>query len=288
MQPITRAGVVGLGTMGRRIAGMLVRSGVTVRVFDIAGVPAELGSTDRAELEVAGSIEECAVDADIVFESTFESLEVKQEVLAAISGATDTVIASNTSTFRPSVLATFVQRPERFLLTHFFNPADVVPLVEVIRAPTTAEVHVQAVLDLLSRLGKRPVAVGEVEGFIANRLQAGVLREAFSLVARGIASPEDVDAVMRYGLGPRWAIAGPIGIADLGGLDVWEAVCAEIFPTLDNADAPPASLVEHVRAGRLGAKSGSGFYDYADGRDQRLVASIQDLFTHLDAAAADG
>jgi len=280
MATISRAAVVGLGTMGRRIAQLLIRHGIAVQVFDIGDIPApeDLGS-EGTDLLVADSLEECSADVDIAFEATTEDLLIKRDVLGAMSRSTAAIIASNTSTFRASMLAGFVEQPERLLLTHFFNPADVVPLVEVIRAPSTADNAVHTVLDLLHRLGKRPVVAGDVEGFIANRLQAAVLREALSLVERDLASPEDVDAVVRHGLGPRWSVAGPIGVADLGGLDVWEAVCAQIFPTLDNRGEPPSSLVDHVRAGRLGAKSGTGFYDHTGGGDQRLLAAMEELFT---------
>lgn len=282
MGTITRAAVVGFGTMGRRIAQLLLRNGIAVRAFDVAGITAaEELRAEGAEFSVTESLEECAAEVDIVFEATSEDLAVKEEVLGATSRATGAIIASNTSTFRAGVLAGFVERPQRLVLTHFFNPADVVPLVEVIRAPGTTEDVVRTVLDLLHRLGKRPVVAGDVEGFIANRLQAAVLREALSLVHRGLATPEDVDAVVRHGLGPRWSVAGPIGVADLGGLDVWEAVCAQIFPTLANGSAPPGSIVEHVRAGRLGAKSGAGFYDYPEGADRRALAAMEELFTHL-------
>jgi len=282
MGTITRAAVVGFGTMGRRIAHLLLRNGVAVRAFDVTGISATKDlRAQPAEFRVAESLQDCATGADIVIEATSEDLSVKQDVLGAISRATGALIASNTSTFRAGVLEGFVEQPERFVLTHFFNPADVVPLVEVIRAPSTAADTVQTVLDLLHRLGKRPVVAGDVEGFIANRLQAAVLREALSLVDQGLASPEDVDAVVRHGLGPRWSVAGPVGVADLGGLDVWQAVCAQVFPTLNNGSAPPASIVDHVRAGRLGAKSGTGFYDYAEGADRRALAAMEELFTHL-------
>ncbi|WP_054686522.1 3-hydroxyacyl-CoA dehydrogenase family protein [Microbacterium sp. No. 7] len=269
-----RAAVIGLGTMGRGIARALLAAGGTVSAYDPTPLTAAyMRDHGLAELQMHPSAEESVSDAHIVFEAVFEDLEVKERVLRVVSEASaDAVIASNTSTFRPSVLAPFVRRPERLLIAHFFNPPDVVPLVEVVPHAGTDPAAVDIVVGLMRRLGKRPVLLRtETTGFVANRLQAAMLRESLALIEAGVADAEAVDEVVMSALAPRWAIAGPIGVADLGGLDVFAALCAEIFPTLDNSEVPSDVLLDLVAAGRLGAKSGRGFYAHSS-RSVRVAA----------------
>jgi 3-hydroxybutyryl-CoA dehydrogenase len=136
-----------------------------------------------------------------------------------------------------------------------------VPLVEVIPARVTEPSVTNRVCDWLTELGKKPVVLGrEMPGFVANRLQAAILREAIHLLDAGVASAADIDAIVQNSIGRRWSVAGPFMIADLGGLDVFRAVCANVFPSLSNTVDVPASLDRMVLAGHLGAKSESGFY----------------------------
>jgi 3-hydroxybutyryl-CoA dehydrogenase len=279
-----RAAVVGLGTMGAGIARLLSEHGIDTTVFDT--------SPDAAARDLGGHvtstprIEDCVADADIVFEAVFESLDVKREVLGAISAASEGIIASNTSTFTPSVLAGMVDRPERLLVAHFFNPADVVPLVEVVPSPATRTAVVDVVVSLLERLGRTPVLLGaEVPGFVANRLQAAILREALALVDAGIVDVAGIDRVVTSGLGPRWAVAGPLGVADLGGLDIFETVCAQLFPTLSVETAPSRQLSDRVARGDLGAKSGRGFSSYSV---ERRAALLDEMRRRFADAACDG
>lgn len=277
----TTAAVVGLGTMGRGIARLLRANGLEVVAVDREPLtPATAASWGLDEVRLASSIAECVDGADIVFEAVFEDLDVKEEVLREISTATDAVIASNTSTFVPSVLAEFCVSPERLLVAHFFNPSDVVPLVEVVPHARSDEAITRGVAALLERMGKVAVVVrAERIGFVANRLQAAILREALSLVEEGVVSASGLDDVVRSGLAPRWAVAGPIGVADLGGLDIFATVCAEIFPTLNNAVVAPDILVEHVEAGELGAKSGRGFYRHDTNATRRAASAMAWMFS---------
>ncbi|GAA1999430.1 3-hydroxybutyryl-CoA dehydrogenase [Microbacterium ulmi] len=276
-----RTAVVGLGTMGRGIARMLSAAGATVSAFDPAVRTAvDLRQDGISGPEVGASLEACVADADIVFEAVFEDLDVKERVLRAISATSPgAVIASNTSTFRPTTLASFVDRPERLLVAHFFNPADLIPLVEIVPHAATDGAIAADVVDLMRKLGKRPVLLqAETSGFVANRLQAAMLRESLALIEAGVIDAAGIDAVVMSALAPRWTVAGPIGVADQGGLDIFAAVCAEIFPTLDNAEVPPDVLLNLVAAGRLGEKGGSGFYEHtaesAQAARQRLVAML--------------
>lgn len=269
----TRVAVIGLGTMGKSIARLLLQSGYDVNAYDSI-------FTDGAPAGVytASSIEECVSGSSVVFEAVSEDLEVKAKVLRMISDTTDGVIASNTSTFMPSVLAGFVTNPERFLIGHFFNPADLIPLVEVVPHPATEREALDRLTSLLLKVGKHPVLLSaERPGFVANRLQAAVLREALSLVEAGVVTAADVDAIVIHGLAARWAGVGPIGVADLGGLDIFHAVCSQIFPSLDNSTAPNTLLVELVARGDLGAKSGTGFFRHS----ARSTAAAQESVTRI-------
>ncbi|KQR39336.1 hypothetical protein ASF80_07930 [Microbacterium sp. Leaf159] len=274
---------MGLGTMGSGIVRLLARSGIIVRGYDPQPVAGDrLTDEGLASFTTTTSIEDCVHGADIVFEAVHETLEAKAPVLRSISAATNGVIASNTSTLMPSTMTGFVDRPERFLVAHFFNPPEIVPLVEVIPAPETSEEVKEQIMEILRHLGSTPVLLDrEYPGFVANRLQAAILREALHLVEEGIVSPENLDEVVRTGLGPRWSVAGPIGVADLGGLDIFERVCAELFPRLSNASQPPEALTERVAEGDLGAKSGRGFYRHTKEADGEHFDQMAALFAQL-------
>ncbi|MEV4669003.1 3-hydroxyacyl-CoA dehydrogenase family protein [Microbacterium sp. LWO12-1.2] len=276
--------VIGLGTMGIALARLFHDHGLDVRVFDTrvseaASLPASLGTN----LRVCASIRECVENAGFVFEAVSEDPAVKESVLREVSRWTTGIIASNTSTFMPRVLAAFVDRPENLLIAHFFNPADVVPLVEVVPHEGTSIEARRAVEQMLRDAGKKVVLLEkERVGFVANRLQAAVLRESLSLIEQGVVSAEDIDEVVRSALAPRWAVAGPIGVADLGGLDVFAAVCTQIFPDLSVADEPSHLLTSLVGAGRVGAKTGSGFYPHTDQGTRASVERIARLFSSLE------
>lgn len=279
---MTTAAVVGLGTMGAGIVRLLAQNGVAVRGYDPHGDAVDRLADGVESFTGTASIEHCVADADVVFEAVHETLTAKEPVLRSISAATTGIIASNTSTIMPSAMAGFVEEPERFLVAHFFNPPEIVPLVEIIPGPQTSEDVMTRTAELIRQLGSSPVVLDrECPGFVANRLQAAILREALHLVESGIVSPSGVDEVVRTGLGPRWSVAGPIGVADLGGLDIFERVCAELFPHLDDATDPPRALVELVRAGHLGAKSGSGFYPHAPEEDAHLFDEMKTLFSRI-------
>jgi 3-hydroxybutyryl-CoA dehydrogenase len=261
---VGNVGIVGLGTMGLGLAEMFTSQGFEVRGFDPrAGVitPDSHSWALRDNFTFSSSVAECVSGVDLVIEAVAENLEVKKSVLTEISTLTRGIVASNTSTFMPSVLARWVTHPERFVVAHFFNPPHLVPLVEIVPGPETGESVTAQIVSLLTRLGRHPVLLeAEYPGFVANRLQAALLREALAIIDAGIASPSAIDDIVATGLAPRWAAAGPIGVVDLGGLDIFEKVCAELFPVLSNATKPSSNLTSRVRSGDLGAKTGRGFY----------------------------
>ncbi|MCR8671274.1 3-hydroxyacyl-CoA dehydrogenase family protein [Agrococcus sp. HG114] len=270
--------VLGAGIMGAGIARVLGRAGHDVRVFDVRA-DAAARAAESAGGSPCDSVEAAVDGATIVLEAAPERLELKRALLAEVEAANrEAIIASNTSSIDVAALAAGMRDPSRLVIAHFFNPADTVPLVEVVPGPATPQATVDRMVALLAEAGKAPVALAEqVEGFIANRLQAALYREAMHLVERGVATPEQVDAVVTAGLGPRWALAGPFEVMDLGGLDVWTSVTDGIFPTLSGASAAPAMLRERAASGELGAKSGQGFFAHDADAPVRFAARLAAL-----------
>jgi len=276
--------VLGAGVMGAGIARVFARAGHEVRVFDVDPAAAARAAAS-AGASAHDSVEAAVDGATIVLEAAPERLELKQALLAQVEAANaDAIIASNTSSIAPDALAAGMRDPSRLVIAHFFNPADTVPLVEVVPGPATPAATVERMTALLTAAGKTAVPLAQqVEGFIANRLQAALYREAMHLVELGIATPEQVDLAVTAGLGPRWALAGPFEVMDLGGLDVWTSVTDGILPTLGDASAAPAMLRDRAARGDLGAKTGEGFLPRDEDAPARFAARLAAL---LEARAA--
>ncbi len=226
--------------------------------------------------------------SQLVIETIPEVLKDKQDLLRAVEGLVGpaTVITTNTSSLPLRQLAGVLWEPSRFAGYHWFNPPELVALVEVVAAESTSSETIDSLSSWSSAVGKTPVRVAkEVEGFVANRLQYALLREAYDLVERGVCSMSDVDLAVRSGLGPRWAAVGPFEAMDLAGLDVHLEVAARLFPLLSTSQTPAATLTELVRKGRLGAKSGTGLrgaydpghVDEISERRARVVLALQAL-----------
>jgi 3-hydroxyacyl-CoA dehydrogenase len=278
--------VVGAGVMGHGIAQLFAQAGSAVLLHDTderrlaAGLAAMddslallveeqvLTARDaaaaRARVRPTTDLEAALAGAGFVVEAIPEVLQAKLDLFDTIERAVgeEAIIASNTSTIPVGRLAQRARRPERMVVTHFFNPAQLVPLVEVLPHPLMPPVSVERVMGAMRRIGKRPVRLHrEVPGFVANRLQAAVVREAFHLAELGVASLEDLDAVVTEGPGFRWSLIGPVEAADLGGLDTWLRVLDNLAPELSRADGAPAAMRERVARGDLGAKTGRGLLD---------------------------
>lgn len=207
--------------------------------------------------------------ADVVFEGVPEVLETKREAFAWACEhlRPDALVASTTSTMLSTELAGFVRHPERFLNAHWLNPAYLVPLVELSPHPGTAAETVAEMKQLLEAIGKVPVVCAAAPGFIVPRLQALMMNEAARMIEQGIASPEDIDRAVRWGLGFRYANLGVVEFIDVGGLDILYYASRYLAQaTGDERYASPAIVNEHMRAGRDGLRSGRGFYDW-DGVD---------------------
>src|SRR4051795_11639666 len=230
-------------------------------------------ATTEQHLAAAPSIADAVQGADLVVEAVLERPEVKLAVFAEIEPAAgDAVIATNTSSIPITELAAGLQRPEHFLGVHWFVPPLLVPCVEVIRTAATAQRVVDLVVAALTRLGKSPVVVGDGPGFVANRIQFAMFREAARIVEEGIAGAEQVDEVVRSSFGFRLPFFGPFTIADMAGLDVY----ADIYETLERGLGPgfsaPALLREHVARGEFGVKTGRGFRELSQADADELVA----------------
>jgi 3-hydroxybutyryl-CoA dehydrogenase len=287
-----RVAVIGAGTMGAGIGLAFALAGASSAVVSRTQATLERarrqidaslatlvehGRVDRAQAAsavariVLGTETSRAVDgAALVVESVAEDLGVKQRVLAEVASlaAADAVIATNTSSLPLDALARAVAVPERFAGMHWFNPPELVELVELAPAPETAARTIERLLAWSLGIGKRPVRVElPVAGLVANRLQYALMREAYALVRAGVCDFEAIDTAVTAGLGPRWAALGPIESMDLAGLDVHLAVASELFPTLDAAREAPDVVRDAVLEGRLGAKSGAGLRgSYDEGR----------------------
>ena len=275
----THAVVVGGGTMGADVAIVLARAGCRVTVVEpqasqcdalhqrvLAGL-ADLELAHRAQRVItAPSVHEVDwQDARLVVECIPEKLDLKQALFAQLLelAPASTVLTSNSSSFPISAIAQGLPTQQRMLGLHFFMPAHLVPLVEVVLGPQTDNAVAEGLCGFMRGCGSVPVLVRKDKpGFLANRLQHALSREAFAMIDEGVATPEDVDAAVRFGFGFRYLAAGPVMQRDHAGLDVHCAAAATMYPSLSNTAEPSRALRERVQAGRFGMKAGAGFYDW--------------------------
>ncbi len=265
--------------MGADIAALLAARGVPVQVvcrrgrsFDtlrdrIAASVAQLGAPKAADaVSVADSLAAARwAGVGLVIESLAEDLALKRQAFAELEplAPANAVLASNSSSFPISHIGDGLRSRARMIGLHFFMPAHLVPLVEVILSEASDPAAARRVYDFMAALGCEPVWVArDITGFLANRLQHALMREAWSLIDRGIASPEDVDKAVRYGFGFRYVAAGPVLQKEHSGLDVTTAASAVVYPDLCNDPQPAKILRDTVAAGHVGMKSGRGFREW--------------------------
>jgi 3-hydroxybutyryl-CoA dehydrogenase len=295
--------IIGAGLMGRSISQAYALKNYRVRLYDnrepVRSTVKNLIDNDLALLVAEGLIDQAkkettlnniilvdklssaVADADFITEAIPEILALKQDFFQELENYTqDTaIIASNTSTLPIAELAQKMARPERFIITHFFNPAHLVPLVEIIHMAQTAPEVIDQTVSLMKALGKKPVVLKkDVPGFIANRLQAAILREALFLLNSGVAAAEDIDTAVTAGPGFRWPFLGPIATADFNGLDTWQRIMENLSPELDCSQSAPAILNRLVEQGKLGTKSGAGIYQY----DAKATGSVAEQIKRRD------
>jgi 3-hydroxybutyryl-CoA dehydrogenase len=274
-----RALVLGGGTMGVGIIAMFLAGGWKVDVVSRSastreGLPAAAAralqtmdkSADVSNLSTYATLAEALwPEIAIAVETVTEDLPLKQKLFAEMEALAraDCALASNSSSFPISEIGKGLKTQNRMMGLHFFMPAHLIPLVEVVRSVHTDVALAEKVGDFMRSLGKRPVQVKkDVIGFLGNRIQGALMREALWLIEQGVASPEDVDATVRLSFGFRYAAAGPIVQKEHSGWDTTCAVAKIIYPDLCNADGPPPILQRNVDEGRIGFKTGRGFFDW--------------------------
>ncbi|MFD4929151.1 3-hydroxyacyl-CoA dehydrogenase family protein [Peribacillus butanolivorans] len=286
---IKNIAIIGSGVMGSGIAQSFAVSGYFVTINDIKeeflskaqdrisenlSLLIEEGAMTEQEKQGALSnitykvdLKEAVRDADFIIEAIPEVIELKLDLYQQLEQIVkeDAIIASNTSTFPISRLMETASFADRMIIAHFFNPGHLVPLVEIVQHNETKPEVVEATLDLIRKIGKSPILLKkEIAGFIANRLQTALMREAFYLLKEGVATAEDIDTAITAGPGFRWAFTGPIEIADFGGLDTWQRVFDNVAPELDQSKQAPIIIRDLVEKGKLGAKSGEGIFTYEE------------------------
>jgi 3-hydroxybutyryl-CoA dehydrogenase len=291
--------IIGGGLMGHGIAQVFARAGHPVRVHDpVEEVLSTLAERIRRNLSDLGqditavdcvschsSVAEAVAEADVVFEAGPEDLGIKRQIFAAIEAAVPAgaILASNTSVIPITQIMSGLKVGERALGTHWWNPPYLVPLVEVIKTPFTAGAAVAAMTALLEAVGKTPVIVEkDVPGFVGNRLQHALWREAMSLVENGVCDAQTVDTVVKASFGRRLAVLGPLENADLVGLDLTEAIHRTVLPDLDRTPGPLPILGRLIAAGKMGMKSGEGFQRWTPARQAALRKRVLEYLKAFD------
>lgn len=298
--------ILGCGTMGHSIALSAAWAGLHVKVYGVNEQDLEIakkglqnklkvmkdnGLFDEKEaarimdlIKLSLSLEEVVKETTFIIEVIPEVLDLKKNMykkLEALVGK-DVIIASNTSGFMPSLLAEGMDHPNRFVVTHFWNPGHLIPLVEVVKGEKTDNGTVQRAMQVLQHMKKKPVLLNrEIPGFIGNRLQYALFREAQSLLDAGVATKEDIDAAVTYSIGRRLPVTGPLMTADMGGLDVFSAISNYLFEDLSTDQKSGRVLTQLVEENKLGDKSGEGFYTWDEQFSQLKNVEREQMLIHF-------
>jgi 3-hydroxybutyryl-CoA dehydrogenase len=314
LSQIRKVAVIGAGIMGHGFAQIFAQKGYSVSLYDIdekilKAAVARIGASldtfidfgmirakeKKATLEkisTTTSLEEAVGKADFVLEAVPEILDLKKDIFAKLDrlAPSHAILASNTSGLSITEMGSVTQRPEKTVIVHGINPPTIIPVVEIVRGEKTSDETAEICYRLLLKLGKKPVRVlKEVPGFLFNRLQLALYREALYCLETGVATAEDIDIVVKAGYGFRLANLGPLETSDFGGLDTFYRLAQNLFPDLSAAKSAPAVLEKLVQQGKLGVKTGEGFYSYPPAvvkkkireRDRRLIRQLK-LFNSKD------
>ena len=295
--------VIGSGLMGHGIAQIFACHGHEVTVFDpnesslktvherihqnlTTMIAHGVALADDIEvingrIQLTTNLSAAVISSQFVIEAVFEDMALKQQIFRDLDRICPptTILCSNTSVMSITEIASTSENRDRIVGTHFWNPPYLIPLVEVVKGDDTAVSTVEQTYELLQRVGKHPVKVWrDVPGFVGNRLQHALWREAFAIIDEGICDPSTVDECIRYGPGLRWPILGPVENADMVGLDLTKAIHDYILPHINASETPSQTLLAHVAAGELGFKTGAGFQNWSE---EEIAASRQRLATYL-------
>lgn len=302
LEEIKKIGVAGAGTMGAGIAQIFAQKGYEVVVTDIGEkylenakkIIAINNSSLIEEKLITESEAENAMkkiffttdkkafsDADVIIEAIIEKIDIKQDFWKEVEeiAKEDAIFATNTSGLSITEISEKIEKKGRFIGMHWWNPPHIIPLIEIIRGEGTDDETVDLLVELVKAIDREPVVVQkDANGFIGNRIQFAVFREALNIVEQGIATVEDVDRAMKYGLGFRYAVIGPFETADLGGLDTFYYISSYLFNDLGDAKEPSDMLKDLVDNNNLGVKSKKGFYDYSNGKDEEAMKNRDKMF----------
>jgi len=287
--------VIGAGTMGNGIAHTFAQSGFKVQLIDISeeslkkGIDTISKNLDRMvskekisedekrstleNISTHTNISEAVGNADLVVEAATENTELKLKIFKNLDEQTsaNTILASNTSSISITQIASVVSNPERVIGMHFMNPVPIMKLVEIIRGYNTTDEVTNKIMELSKKLNKVPVEVNDYPGFVANRILMPMINEAIETLYNGVAGVYEIDTVMKLGMAHPM---GPLQLADFIGLDVCHSILEVMYDGFKNPKYAPCPLLTNmVRAGKIGVKSGEGFYDYAESRKAEKISA---------------
>jgi 3-hydroxybutyryl-CoA dehydrogenase len=310
LEQIKNISIIGAGTMGHGIGLAYALGGYKVTLHDVnedilrkamsqvksdletfaeCGLVSETKINEAlANITTTTELQKASKNADFVTEAVSENVELKKKVFTDLDAycPEHTILASNTSSLTLREVASQCKRQDKILICHWMNPPHILPAVEVAPGETTSDETMDAICALLKKVNKTPIRMKkEIPGLLHARVQMGLMREVWSVWEQGIASPEDIDLVVKGGFGLRLAIMGPLQMCDMGGLDIWYKAADRLFKAINNDPQPPEDLKKLVDAGTLGVKTGKGFFDYetdSSGKDavkerDRLLLNILKL-----------
>lgn len=311
LEDVRSISIIGAGIMGHGIAQVFALGGYDVCLNDAAPdapdkamvrirenlrifkenefVTEEEANAAYARISTEADLESSVRNADIVIEAIKEDAALKQELFEKLDAMCPqhTILASNSSSLLISEFASTVKRQDKVVLAHWYNPPHIVPAVEVIRGVGTSNETAELMYDILKKVRKLPVRINkEIPGYLLNRIQMAMVREAWYLWQAGVASAEDIDLAVKGSIGFRLASIGPLLTSDLGGQDTFCAVSKYLFPLISDAHVPPEDYVKMVEAGNLGMKTGKGFYSHTkeewdaiiEKRDREFLQRLKNLY----------
>lgn len=287
--------VIGAGTMGNGIAHVFAQNGFKVNLIDISQAFLDRGITNISKnldrmvakekinqdkkLTTLNNIVTFTIlsdgikDTDLVIEAATENVDLKLSIFKELDGIcnTNTILATNTSSISITQIAAATKRPDKVIGMHFMNPVPIMSLVEIIRGYSTSDKTTSTIIELCERVGKTPTEVNDYPGFVANRILMPMINESIETLYNGVAGVQEIDSVMKLGMAHPM---GPLQLADFVGLDVCLSILNVMYNGFKNPKyAPCPLLVNMVMAGKLGLKSGEGFYDYSESRKAEIVAA---------------